>query len=132
MAASVQDHIHLDDVSPPTDEYGVFRDGFQVQPYAFVATDYALDATVHVHRVLTGGVPELRDDFSHILVVSYAEYLTLRGMIGKTVYFVDNYHDDGDLATYTDTKLLRALSKVTPFTPDLAGMYVQVALEDLG
>ena len=132
MAPEVKDHIHLDDVTPPTDTYGVFREGFQVQPYAFAATDYALEATVHVHRVAPGGVVELRDDFSHVLIVSYTEYLTLRGMIGKTVYFVDSYHDDGSLATYTDTKLFKAISKVTPFTPDLSGMYVQIALEDLG
>lgn len=132
MAASTQSYILLEDVTPPTVEYKVNAEGYQRRPRVYVYTEEALDGTVHRHALESAGTPVQREDFTHVLTVTHAELTTLLALLGKTVYFVDNYHDPADVASYVDTKIFREVRNLMNYDPMLSYYSVQIALEDAG
>jgi hypothetical protein len=131
MAASANDHIHLDDVNPPVDEYHTALDGFRPAQQVFVTVDSALDGTKHVHRLVNEGVPVSYDGAAHVVLVDWDGFEALKAIHGKTVYFVDNWHDDADLASYTKTMVLLGVALQRAFTPTLGLVAVRIDLEEI-
>ena len=143
MAAGTQAHIHLqgtDDKgtgwpSPeyvPTNTYKVVALGYQRRPQVFVATERALDGTLHIHRLQSAGSPEQALNYTHVLKVSHSELTELLTEVGKTVDFVDNYHnDDGeDSSSFVREMVLVEVRQIRPMIQDLSYYTVQVVLED--
>jgi len=143
MAVATQDHVHLQgtDDRPwgvpegtPTNKYNVAAVGYARIPRVYVALEEALDGTVHVHRLASGGTPVQREDFTHALITTHAELTTLLTEIGKNVDFVDSFHaDDGEDATaHIDEKVFSGIADIRPFDPMLTWYTVQIILEDVG
>jgi hypothetical protein len=132
MAASTQAYILLDTSNPPTTQYAVNAEGHVRMPRVYVDIDEALDGTVHKHILESAGAPVQREDIGHVLTVTHAELTTLLTLLGKTVYFVDNYHDPSDVASYVDAKIFRAVKSLKPFDPMLTYYSIQIVLEDAG
>jgi len=96
MAASIQNHIHLDTDDPPTATYKAEHGTLDVTPAAAVVTERAVLGKLHVHRLLDAGEPvQFRSDQLQIRA-TLAEMLTLRALAGKRVYYAPHYHDDDE------------------------------------
>lgn len=97
MTVGIQDHIHIDTVATPVAEYPSLQGSWNNIPRATIAIDYALNGIVHVHRLLDdASAIILYEDTVLEMLCTLAQMLTLRLLVGSTVYFVSNYHDDNE------------------------------------
>jgi hypothetical protein len=96
MAASIQNHVHLDTDDPPTATYKAEHGSLDTTPAVAVVTERALTGKLHTHRLLSGAEPvQFRSDALQIRA-TLAQMLTLRGLAGKRVYYAPHYHDDDE------------------------------------
>ena len=105
MAASIQDHIHLDTSTPPTTEYYVkWPEGWDYTPQLEVIYERGLTGKLLVHRLVDdSGDPIQFDEDILTLTITLAEMITLRALAGKAMYYVPNLHDDASLSSYIET-----------------------------
>lgn len=96
---TVQNHLHLDEVgtidgdNAPTKTYKAKSR----LPMPSVQTLVTTSFTGSRHRstvVDVSDTPILHHDFRYRIRVTEDEYLTLLGLLGKTLSLVDNYHPD--------------------------------------
>ena len=95
MAVGIQDHIHLGTDNPPTNIYPVVDGTLDLTPGVQVAFDRGLTGVLHTHRLVddSGNPVQFCNDKMR-LRLTLAEMLVVKELIGKTVYYVPNYHDD--------------------------------------
>lgn len=100
MALALQDHIHLDTVTEPVVEYTVYLDGYDTSLQTPFIAQRSITGKVHAHRLFVAGA--IKQFVAHVLRIKavMAEKIVLQGLAGKAVYYVPNYHDDNDLASY--------------------------------
>jgi len=107
MALEIQDHIYLDTSNPPTATYPVAAEGLDWTPLVSVVTERSLTGKLHIHRLVDGSDDPVSFRSDRLrLIATLAQMLVLRGMSGKTVYYVPNYHDPDNLANYTHESVL--------------------------
>lgn len=95
-------------MTPPTATYAVQHGAWDYAPEVLIASARSVTGKLHVHRVVNNsGVPY---QFSHdritLLGLTLAQMLTVKGLAGKRVYYVPNYHDDAALTPYIITGYL--------------------------
>jgi len=110
MAAEWQDHIHIMATRPAQDEgttyeYAVSAKNLRptgLPEYQVIAAPRrALDGTLRSHVLQSGGSPVLFIDYSPILRLDGLTALeALSLLLGTTVYYVPNYHDQAAHQTY--------------------------------
>lgn len=95
MANEMQDHCHIGESNPPTEEYRVYASGYDVAPELMLATDRALDGTLHVHCLLDDdGNPKQLVSHKLRLKLTLEEKATVEALYGKSLYYIPNYHDE--------------------------------------
>ena len=120
MAVGIQDHVHLGTDNPPTTTYRVVHGTLDLTPGVQVAFDRGLTGVLHTHRLVDdSGDPVQFCTDKMRLRLSLSEMLTVKGLIGKTVYYVPNYHDDdedsGSLDVWPDSSyVVRGVLMVQP------------------
>jgi len=110
MAADWQDHFHLLEMAPASGEtngeYKALAPSMKPrampEPMVIAAPRRALDGTFRAHVLQSGGVPVRFVDWSILVKLdTWPEYEALTALLGKTLYYVPNYHDqaahDGDV-----------------------------------
>jgi len=121
VAASMHDDILLDtDLTGnlPTNDYAVMAEGLEDVYAPVVATDRSLTGKLHVHRLLSAGNPEVFRDYHYILILTRAELIQLVGDLGKTLYFMPHYRDEGaGFASYRYKVLFESLTNVRNIDP---------------
>ena len=133
MTLAIQDHIYLDTTNPPTATYPVVAEGgLDWTPLVSVVTERSLTGKLHIHRLVDGSdnPVSFRSDRLR-LIATLAQMLTLRGMSGKTVRYVPNYHDPDDLATYThECVLVIPEGSISNIDPMCTYWFINVQLVD--
>ncbi|KKL91712.1 hypothetical protein LCGC14_1891940, partial [marine sediment metagenome] len=83
-----------------------------------VFTERALTGKLHIHRLLDDSDPKVFDGRRYkVLLTGQAEVSQLAADLGKTVYFMANYRDEGDVATYRSVMLFKSMRDVTAVDP---------------
>ena len=104
MALQVHDTIRLDTTlssNMPVAEYKVDFSGWSDINRAAVVTERALDGQLHVHRTTTAGGDVFRTrDYRYQLILTHAEYLTLRAKLGEIMYFMPHYRNESAPLSY--------------------------------
>lgn len=104
MAVGIQDICYIDTVTPPVATYAVAHGSWDHTPQVMVATERSVTGKLHIHRVVDGGGdPYLLEEDKFTLIATLAQMVTLRALVGQTVYYVPNYHDPLALAGYITT-----------------------------
>ncbi|HID61360.1 MAG TPA: hypothetical protein EYP49_01235 [Anaerolineae bacterium] len=76
-------------------------------PLVAVTTERSLTGKLHIHRLVdASGNPIQFCADRMTLLCTLAEMQTVKALAGKTIYYVSNYHDDANLASYTITGVL--------------------------
>ena len=135
MAATVHENMlmntAIDMAGLPTLSWNVAAEGLHDQNYAAGVSERALDGTLQIHRVIdvgTGAVMQFRN-YTYRLILTLAEYLTLRGLVGKVVYFMPHYRDDGDAATYRVIVFFNGMQEEGPIATMLTYWKATIFLE---
>ena len=98
MPYGIQDICYLDTVNPPVATYNVLHGSWDHTPEVPIVFERSVTGKLHTHRVVDGvGDPYQFEQDKCTIRVSLTEMLTLRGLIGRQVYFIPNYHNDGDI-----------------------------------
>lgn len=133
MAASIHDEILMDTTlagSIPATSWSVVLDGHREYNYAAVSSERGITGKLHIHRVLETGVVKQWRDYPYTLICTHAEYRALRLLVGKVVYFMPHYRDDGDVANYRFVVLFESMGDETPFDANLDYWKVAIRLID--
>jgi len=135
MASSTQDHIHLGTTlgtdNAPDETYGVSQR--QEAPAGFLKLARNLNGTLITHILTSGGNPIIKTGYNDVLLVTMAELITIKALIGKQVYFVDNYHPDAgtDHTSSVKTMRFKSVSNIRNLDPMLAQFIAQLTLEEV-
>ena len=135
MAVQIHDHCHLDTDNPPTDTYNVQHGTWDHTPHVGVVVERSVTGVAHVHRLVDGsGDPvQFQNERFTLLGLTLAEMITIRALIGKTVYFVSNYHDDDAIAGYVVTGVLIVEpGGIQNADPSATVWNIQCRIEDTG
>ena len=100
MTLAMQDHIHIDTVSPPVDEYTVYKEGYSADLDTPFIPERAVSGKLHAHRLFEGSSVKQFIAHSMRLRLVLAEKLVIFALAAQPVYYVPNYHDDDDLPSY--------------------------------
>lgn len=134
MAATTHDSIlldtDLDGSGLPINEYGVMADGLVDIHAPAVVSERSITGKLHVHRLMDGSTPELFKDYNYILILTRTELANLIADAGRTVYFMPNYRDDTDTATYRSKVLFESLTNVRNIDPFLDYYQATIYLRD--
>lgn len=133
MAATVHDDILMDTALAgqlPATGWAVVLEGHRERTYAAVQSERGITGKLHVHRVLETGIVKQWRDYPYTLLCTHAEYRALRLLIGKVVYFMPHYRDDGDVANYRFVVLFQSMMEEIPLPADLAYWRVSIHLID--
>ena len=134
MAASVHDTIRLS-YNPlvggmPDAEYHVAAEGLMDNNYAAVVAERSLTGLLHVHRATSGGLLMQFRDYLYIMILTHAEYRTLRGLVGHICYFMPHYRDEAAPANYLYTVLVHPLAEEVPLDPMLTWWRTTLKMTD--
>ena len=135
MAASIQDHIHLDTDNPPTTEYDVMQGSWDHTPDVGLVVERGVTGYAHVHRLVDGGGDpiQFQNERFTLLGLTLAQMLTIRALIGKTVYFNSNYHDPAaHAATVVTGVLIIEPGGIQNIDPSATVWNIQCKVEDTG
>lgn len=131
MAASLQDHFHLMTSAPvaaeSTGEYKALAPGNKPkampEPSIIAAPARALDGTFRPHILTDISGPMVFEDWSILVKLDTwpTDYTTLVGMLGKTVYYVPNYHDPAAHGDYDVLMLFDKVGSITQNGPQITG-----------
>ena len=133
MAASIQNHCHLDTVNPPVATYSVISGSWDVTLDVPLVMERGLTGLLHYHRILDegGDVVQFEGERFTIRRATLAQMLTLRGLAGKVVYYVSPYHDEASL-TVVSAILVVPRGGIVNLDPMGTLWNVQVELTDIG
>jgi hypothetical protein len=135
MAASTYSNIRLDtDVtgaSLPVNIYKVLWEGDLRLLEPAVSTERSLTGKLHVHKLLDGANPKVFDGRRYkMLLTGQSEVSQLAADLGKVVYFMANYRDEGDTATYRETMFFKSMRDVTAVDASETYFYATIELEE--
>jgi len=139
MAASWQDHFHLLDAAPDpaeaTGEWTAMAPNLKPtgmpEHYVIAAPKRALDGTLRPHVLKSGATPVLFTDWTIMVkIASHAALDTWAGYLGKTMYFVPNYHDPAAHADYDRLVFVEKVDTPVSPGPTVPAMYLLVHLVD--
>lgn len=134
MAASMHEDIRLDiDLigNLPLNTYGVMAEGLEDVCAPAVATDRGITGKLHVHRLMDGADPEVFRDYHYVLILTRAELAQLVGDVGRTVYFMPHYRDEGvGFAPYRFKVLFEQLTNIRNIDPQLTWYMGTIYLRD--
>jgi len=120
MAEQMYETIRLDNNltgNLPTAEYHVQLSGMEDRNAAAAAHERSLTGELHVHRTMDAGEPVKFRDYMYRLVLTNAEYETLRDMVGKVVYFMPHRRDEVAYSAYRKVVLIAGFQKESPLDP---------------
>lgn len=138
MAVAAQNHIHLDTdlegapENSPTNKYKAIVPEMKLAR-AHIAMEYAVDATLMVHVVTSGGDPVISDARRYRFKVTRAELDTLLADLGKEVYFVPHYHpdDNSDHTAYRSQVRFAAVTEIMSREhANLATYYITIEIQE--
>lgn len=133
MAASVYENIRLDASltdNLPTSTYKAVE--IRDENVAHTTVDYSITGTPHVHRSsdTSGDIVQHRHHH-YKLLLTQAEYLVLRELIGKVLYFMPHIRDESNYAVYRETVVLEMLEEEIPLIiPTLSYFTTSITLRD--
>ena len=134
MAATLHATIRLDVEVPanlPTNEYKVLFEGAEDIFGPAVAVERSITGTLHVHRLMDGANPVVFDDHHFTLKLTRAELVTLTADVGRTLYFMPHYRDEGAAwATYRFKVFLESMTGVKGITSMHAHFLATIYLRD--
>jgi hypothetical protein len=134
MALEVKDNILLDtdlDIDDlPVNTYDVMAEGLEDVYAGAVVSERGITGKLHVHRLMDGASPEVFKDYNYVLIMTRAQLATLVGDVGKTVYFMPNYRDDGDVATYRFKVFFESATGIKNIDPFLQYYQSTIYLRD--
>lgn len=134
MAASVHDDIlmgtAIDIDGKPVTGWNVVLEGHREYTYAAVQSERGITGKLHVHRTKSAGSVVQFRDYPYTLILTHAEYRALRLLVGKVVYFMPHYRDEGDVASYLYTVLFERMGEEVPLPANLAYWRVGIHLVD--
>jgi hypothetical protein len=132
MTLQLNDHCHLDTNSPPTATYHVMHQGYDPHEQVPMAVERTLTGKLKAHLLLdSSGDPVQLTSHAMTLMVSQAEKTTLESLIGKPVYYIPNWHDDSDQASYViSCKFNVQRGGMIPVDPKGTYWYVQLEILD--
>lgn len=117
MAATVYENIGLDteltagNIPATTYRVAEVRDENAIN----VTVDYSIVGTPHVHRSAdTGGNLVRHRHYHYKLLLSQAEYLAVRLLAGKVMYFMPHLRDESSPAAYLETVVVESLGEEVP------------------
>jgi len=132
--ATTQDHIHLGTSlgtdNAPNETYKVVLR--TPQPTAFLKIARNLNGALITHVLKSGSVPVIKEGYENTLKVDMTEYTTITSLLGKQVYFVDNYHIAAGTShtPYVKTMRLKGISNVRNLDPVLNTLIIVISLEE--
>ena len=119
MAATLHTTIRLDVevggvvANCPDNEYKVLFEGAEDIFGPAVSVERSITGKLHVHRLMDGSNPVVFDDHHFTLKLTRAELVTLTADVGRTMYFMPHYRDEGAAwATYRFIVLLESMTGV--------------------
>ncbi len=133
MAATVHDNILLDTNLTgiiPTNAYDVSAEGLEDIYAAAVVTERGITGQLHVHRLMDGVDPDVFKDYSYVLILTRAQLADLVGDVGRTLYFMPNYRDDTDVATYRFIVFFESMTSIRNIDPFLQYYQATIYLKD--
>ncbi len=135
MSASTYSNIRLDtDVtgaSLPTNTYKVLWEGDLRLYEPAVFTERALTGKLHIHRLLDGSDPKVFDGRRYkVLLTGQSEVSQLAADLGKNIYFMANYRDEGDVATYRSVMYFKSMRDVVAVDPSETYFSCSIELEE--
>lgn len=133
MVATVHDTIRMDTALTgqlPTSEWKVEFTSMEEHNYVPIFTERALDGTLQVYRLMDGLNPVQYLDHPYKLVLTLAQYESLKLLQGRTCYFMGHYRDEAVPATYRTEVLFKAMQEEKPLNPMMEYFVVDVYLED--
>lgn len=134
MAVSLYTNIRLDvDLTGnlPTNTYKVLFEGAEDVFGPAVAVERGVTGKLHVHRLMSGSDPVVFEDHHFMLKLSRAELLLLTADVGRTVYFMPHYRDEGaGWASYRFKVLLESMTGVRSGTSMQGFFLATVYLRD--
>lgn len=133
MAAIVHDDILMDTALAgvlPASSWYVIHEAHREYNYAAVQSERGITGKLHIHRVLELGSVKQWRDYPYTLICTHEEYRNLRTLLGKVVYFMPHYRDEGDVATYRHVVLFQSMVEEAPYNPVLEYWRVGIRLID--
>ena len=135
MAASTYSNIRLDtDVtgaSLPVNTYKVLWEGDLRLYEPAIHTERSLTGKLHIHKLLDGTDPKVFNGRRYkVLLTGQAEVSQLAADLGKVVYFMANYRDEGDVATYRSVMLFKSMRDVVAVDPSETYFSCSIELEE--
>jgi len=102
----------------PTNAYAVRTEGLEDVYSPVVATDRSITGKLHVHRLMDGTDPEVFRDYRYTLILTRDELTRLVEDLGRTVYFMPHWRDEGaGFAAYRFKVLFERLTNVRNVDP---------------
>ena len=134
MAASTFANIRLDvelTGTLPTNTYKVLWEGDLRLYEPAVFTERSLTGKLHIHKLLDGTDPKVFDGRRYkMLLTGQSEVSQLAADLGKVIYFMPNYRDEGDIATYRSIVLFKSMRDVTAVDASETYFYATIELEE--
>lgn len=139
MAASLQDHFHLLASAPDPGETGGqwtamapnLKPTNMPEHYVIAAPARALDGTLRAHVLKSGSTPVLFTDWTVLVKIeSQTDLDTWAGYLGKTMYFVPNYHDQAAHGSYDRIVFVEKVDRAESPGPTQPVFYLLVHLID--
>ncbi len=130
MTLKMQDHIHLDTVNPPVDEYKALFESYEPNEMPMVEIERSITGRLHPHRLIDSGgdVVQLNAHKLDIITAGTTTKNTLVRMCGEIAYYVSNWHDDDVISDYVVPCVVQ-LNGIATLNP--IGEYWTVSIEIL-
>lgn len=143
--STLMDHIHISDTlgsapeNSPNHKWKVRWDSRIESPVIHADIDIGLQGDVFVHVTKRSGSVVQRTDYSYVVKVQADGVNTteelkdiLKGLNGKVVYFVDNYHvaNNSDHTNYVQQGLLE-VGDFRSTVPDLSHYWVPIRITNI-
>lgn len=134
MAPTVHETVLIDaDLTGnlPTNGYRVLFDGLERVYEPMMAFERSLTGAMHVHRILESGSAKVPVAFRYRLFLTRAEKDLIAADLGRVVYFMPHYRDEGaGYAPYRHVMLLSSMSEVRNVNPMLDYYTAIISLEE--
>ncbi len=135
MATSTYANIRLDTTltgNLPTNTYKVLWEGDLRLYEPAIHTERSLTGKLHIHKLLDGGDLKVFDGRRYkVLLTGQSEVSQLAADLGKTVYFMPNYREEGaGYADYRSIMLFKSMKDVTAVDPSETYFSCSIELEE--
>jgi len=133
--SSTQAHIHLGLTlgtdNAPNETYKVVQR--TKAPSAFLKLARNINGTLITHILTSGGDPVIKEGYSNVYLLSMTELVTIQALLGKQVYFVDNYHPNvgSDHSASVQTMRFKSVDSIRNLDTMLTNFVVALTLEEV-